>query len=122
MRRYPLRPFSCARRETGKACLFITLMPFSVQSASPWQVSDGKEREVTASYHSQEKRDHPLYVSGEGSTLTVNAPLAFTVAADATAAAKVADNGTLILNGATLETNGTLSHGISVASGQLKNG
>ncbi|WP_146107467.1 hypothetical protein [Mixta calida] len=58
----------------GKTCLLITLVPFSVNSASIWNESSGKRTEVTSGYSSQEERDYPLFVSGEGSELVVNSP------------------------------------------------
>lgn len=103
----------------GKTCLLITLVPFSVNSASIWNESSGKRTEVTSGYSSQEERDYPLFVSGEGSELVVNSPLEFTTNRKTTPAALVQNQGTLTLNGASLKTNAQVSPGVKVSSGTL---
>lgn len=111
------QPFTDWR--VGKTCLLITLVPFSVNSASIWNESSGNRTEVTSGYSSQEKADYPLFVSGEGSELVVNSPLEFTTNSETTPAALVQNQGKLTLNGASLKTNEQVSPGVKVTSGTL---
>ena len=109
--------FSFSRREASRACLFITLFPFSVSSASPWREVSGHRTLVTSSYVGQSPTDYPLYVAGANSELVVDSPLNFS--SEATSAAWVENKGTLTLKGASLNNHAASNPVINVISGYL---
>ncbi|QKJ89248.1 Autotransporter outer membrane beta-barrel domain-containing protein [Paramixta manurensis] len=116
-----LRFFSIRHGDIGKAFLLASLIPFSVSASSPWYESGGNRVEVDREYRneSDDKGDHPLYSSGEGSELVVNSPLEFNSVAGGTAAAVAENNGTLTLNGATLKTDAASAEAIKANTGNV---
>lgn len=111
------RYFSCSHNGVSNACLFLTLLPLAASGASPWHENSGQRTTVTAGYASSEAGDFPLYVSGAGSELVVQPALKFYSEKDS--AAWVENQGTLTINGASLESNGESYPAINVSSGYL---
>ncbi|QHM73158.1 autotransporter outer membrane beta-barrel domain-containing protein [Mixta intestinalis] len=109
----------------GKTCLLISLLPFSVNGASPWKEESGGIMDVTSGYTSTEQGDYPLYVSGTGSELIVNGDYEFHANSAKSGAAKVENNGKLTIDGATLVNDSSVDPNTStvavvdVNSGQL---
>lgn len=103
--------------DAGCAYLFLTLLPFSASSASPWHETSGHRTEVTSSYITYEPGGWPLYVSGDGSELVVYPSLNFY--SETSSVARVENKGRLTIQGASLANNAAARPTLDVLSGYL---